>query len=87
MAERIVVDICWANPFVCSYVVLISLVLLFQRVLLSYCQLFLDASAVGTDHVDATDTDVGIDGLAGLYGEGGYGETTHVDDAYISFTT
>ena len=87
MAERIVVDICWANPSVCSYVVLISLVLLFQRVLLSYCQLFLDAATVGTDHVDATDTDVGIDGFAWLDGEGSDGETTHVDDAYISFTT
>ena len=32
MAERIVVDICWANPFVCSYVVFLSLVFLFQRV-------------------------------------------------------
>ena len=32
MVRRIVVDICWANPFVCSYVVFISLVFLFQRV-------------------------------------------------------
>ena len=55
--------------------------------LLSDGQLLLDASAVGTDHVDATDTDVSIDGFAWLDGEGGYGETTHVDDAYISLTT
>ena len=32
MAEQIVVVICWANSFVCSYVVFISLVFLFQRV-------------------------------------------------------
>ena len=54
--------------------------------LLSYCQLLLDAATIGTDHVDATDTDVGVDGFAWLYGEGGYGETTHVDDAYVSLT-
>ena len=86
MAERNDVIICCANRFVCSYVVFISLVL-FQRVLLSYCQLLLDAATVSTDHVDATDTDVGVDGFAWLYGEGGYGETTHVDDAYICLTT
>ena len=55
--------------------------------LLSYCQLLLDAATVGTDHVDATNTDVGIDGFAWLDGEVSDGETTHVDDAYISFTT
>ena len=54
---------------------------------LSYCQLLLDAATVGTDHVDATNTDVGIDGFAWLDGEVSDGETTHVDDAYISFTT
>ena len=54
--------------------------------LLSDGQLLLDAATVSTDHVDATDTDVGVDGFVWLYGEGGYGETTHVDDAYVSRT-
>ena len=52
--------------------------------LLSYCELLLDASSIGTDYVDATDSDVGMDGLAGLDSEGSYGESTHVDNTYIS---
>ena len=85
----------WLKPainlvtcFVCSYVVLISLVFLFQRVnrweLLSYCELLLDAGAVGTNHIDTSYTHVGADGLARLDGEVGDGQATGIDDADVS---
>ena len=53
---------------------------------LSYCEFLLDAATVSTDHVDTSYTDVGVDGFAWLDGEGSDGETTHVDDAYVSLT-
>ena len=37
--------------------------------LLSYCELLLDAGAVGTNHIDTSYTDVGADGLARLDSE------------------
>ena len=46
----------------------------------------MDAATVSTDDIDTGYTNIGVDGLVGLYGEVGYGETTHVDDAYVSFT-
>ena len=84
----------WLEPFinlvicfVCLYSVLIFLVFLFQRgnrwALLSYCELLLDATAVGTNHIDTCYTDVGADGLARLDGEVGDGQATGIDDADV----
>ena len=55
--------------------------------LLSDGQLLLDATTVSTDDIDTGYTDIGVDGLVGLYGEVGYSETTGIDDAHVGLTT
>ena len=47
----------------------------------------MDAATVSTDDIDTGYTDIGVDGLVGLYSEVGYGETTGIDDAHIGLTT
>ena len=51
---------------------------------LSYCELLLDATAVGTNYVDSGYGDIGVDGLARLDGEVGDGQATGIDDADVS---
>ena len=47
----------------------------------------MDAATVSTDDIDTGYTDIGVDGLVGLYGEVGYSETTGIDDAHVGLTT